>query len=63
VPPFLTSAGPFSLPLIGDLPWIVMYGMHEYAWRCQQKYGKIFKVSIVEHSTGDVSHQCLAPFS
>jgi hypothetical protein len=40
----ITAAGPFSLPLIGDLPWIVKYGMHEYGWRCQQKYGKIFKV-------------------
>lgn len=38
------AAGPFSLPMIGDLPWILLYGMHEYAWRCQQKYGKVFKV-------------------
>jgi hypothetical protein len=22
-----------------------MYGLHEYCWRCQQKYGKIFKVN------------------
>jgi hypothetical protein len=21
-----------------------MHGMHEYGWRCQQKYGKVFKV-------------------
>jgi hypothetical protein len=36
--------GPFSLPFIGDLPWIVLYGMHEYGVMCQKKYGEVFKV-------------------
>lgn len=38
------AAGPFSLPLIGDLPWIFKYGLHEYGLMCHRKYGKIFKV-------------------
>lgn len=36
--------GPFSWPLIGDLPWIVQYGLHDYGLMCQRKYGRIFKI-------------------
>lgn len=36
--------GPFSLPLIGDLPWIFKYGLHEYGLMCNRKYGNIFKI-------------------
>jgi hypothetical protein len=42
--PATAAAGPFSLPLIGDLPWIFKYGLHEYGLMCNRKYGNIFKV-------------------
>jgi hypothetical protein len=38
-------AGPVSLPLLGDLPSIAKHGFHNYLLLCQEKYGKIFKVS------------------
>jgi hypothetical protein len=42
---FLSVAGRWWVPVVGDLPWLVAEGPHRFFRRCSLKYGAVFQVS------------------
>jgi hypothetical protein len=39
--------GPFAPPFVGNLPHFIKYGTQNYLDMCRQKYGKVFKASLL----------------